>query len=263
MLAIDRTAELAECEAVLSSSLFAGHTNSSRFLKYSCDKFFAGVTHVTEVEVAVEALGRRRGLRSSAGLHRSSGSASGKKAAPRLLRERGCEPSDSPGPAPGQLPASVCLGKRGKSRWLKMEQESNPRSSRQLQPLLQPGPLGKYAIALFALVLVGLIAAGYLFYLHSRAKTQAPPAAARRPHPLPSAGLTAPDVLIMAGSTAKSYTDQLGHIWTADRYFDGGEGMVCSVIGEFCAPAIRNCFYPHVKVRTLVTTFPSSRRIMN
>ena len=51
------------------------------------------------------------------------------------------------------------------------------RSSYQRRRLLQPGPLGKYAIALSALALVGLIAAGYFLYLHNRAKTQAPPAA--------------------------------------------------------------------------------------
>ena len=34
MLTIDRTAELAEYEAVRASPFFAGQTNSSRFLKY-------------------------------------------------------------------------------------------------------------------------------------------------------------------------------------------------------------------------------------
>ena len=59
MLVSNSTEERMECEAVLSSSQFAGETNSKRFLKYVCDKHFAGITHVSEHEIATEALGRR------------------------------------------------------------------------------------------------------------------------------------------------------------------------------------------------------------
>src|SRR5277367_2438577 len=55
----DPTAEVAEYEAVLSSAHFAGETNSKRFLKFVCDKYFAGIHHVSEYEIATEALGRR------------------------------------------------------------------------------------------------------------------------------------------------------------------------------------------------------------
>ena len=57
MLVSNSTEERMECEAVLSSSQFAGETNSKRFLKYVCDKHFAGITHVSEHEIATEALG--------------------------------------------------------------------------------------------------------------------------------------------------------------------------------------------------------------
>src|SRR5277367_238975 len=55
----DPTAEVAEYEAVLSSAHFAGETNSKRFLKFVCDKYFAGIHHISEYEIAIEALGRR------------------------------------------------------------------------------------------------------------------------------------------------------------------------------------------------------------
>src|SRR5215471_17813709 len=59
VLVRDATAESAEYEADLLSAHFAGETNSKRFLKFVCDKYFAGIHHVSEYEIAIEALGRR------------------------------------------------------------------------------------------------------------------------------------------------------------------------------------------------------------
>ncbi|MGA7857146.1 MAG: malectin domain-containing carbohydrate-binding protein [Terracidiphilus sp.] len=216
MLTIDRTAELAECEAVLSSSLFAGHTNSSRFLKYSCDKFFAGVSHVTETEVAVEALGRRSDF--------DPQQDSIVRVEAHRVRKRLHDYYESEGashPIRLVLPQGSYLPQFFPASEARAATE-NLAAGAIPPPLPQPGPLGKYAIAIAALALISLIAAVYFLYLHNRTKAQAPPAAVSTAA-LPSAGSVAPEVLIMAGSTAKSYTDQLGHIWTADRYFDGGE----------------------------------------
>jgi hypothetical protein len=222
MLVIDRIAELAEFEAVLSSPLFAGHTNSSRFLKYACDRFFAGATHVTEIEVAVEALGRRADFdpqqdsivrveahRVRKRLH-DYYEGDGASHSIRLVLPQG-----SYLPHFVSASESKAVAENGDGRLIPKIVTPPP------LPLPQPGPLGKYAIALSALLLVGLIAAGYFLSLHTRAKLQAP-AAPVQTTSIPNTGLSMPDVLIMAGSSAKSYTDQLGHIWTADRYFDGG-----------------------------------------
>jgi hypothetical protein len=226
MLAIDRTAELAECEAVLSSSLFAGHTNSSRFLKYACDKFFAGATHVTEVEVAVEALGRRADFDAQ---QDSIVRVEAHRVRKRLHDYYESEGSNHPIrlvlPQGSYLPHFVSASE-SKAVAENGAGGSIPKIVTPPPSLLpQSGPLGKHALAVYALVLVGLVAAGYFLYLHNRAKTQVPAAAVSTAltAPIPSASLGAPDVLIMAGSSAKSYTDQLGHIWAADRYFDGGE----------------------------------------
>lgn len=223
MLVIDRTAELAECEAVLSSSFFAGHTNSSRFLRYACDKFFAGATHVTEIEVALEALGRRVDFDPQQdSIVRVEAHRVRKRLHDYYESEGASHPIRLVLPQGSYLPHFVSASE-ARAVPENGTGGSIPKIVAPLpMPLPKPGPLGKYAIALFALVLLGLIGAGYFLYLHSRGKTQAPSAALPTTS-IPSTGLGAPDVLIMAGSTAKSYTDQGGHVWAADRFFDGGE----------------------------------------
>jgi hypothetical protein len=65
-----------------------------------------------------------------------------------------------------------------------------------------------------------ILTAGVVVYVRSDGMTQVHrfvPAAAPLPPPSSS------DVMILAGSSARNYTDQLGHVWSPDRFFDGGE----------------------------------------
>jgi hypothetical protein len=223
MLAIDRTAELAEYEAVLSSPLFAGQTNSSRFLKYVCDRFFTGAQHVTEAEVAVEALGRRPDF--------DPQQDSIVRVEAHRVRKRLHDYYESDGashsirlvlPQGSYLPQFVPASETR----IAAENEAAQAAPKPAEPapssLSQPGPVRRYAMPLAAVLLVGLIAMGSALFLHNRGKTETVPIAISTA-PVPLAAPGSPEVLIMAGSSAKSYTDQLGHIWSADRYFRGGE----------------------------------------
>ncbi|MGA7340233.1 MAG: malectin domain-containing carbohydrate-binding protein [Terracidiphilus sp.] len=223
MLATDKAAELAEYQAVLSSPFFAGQTNSSRFLKYVCDRFFAGIHHVTEVEVAVEALGRRSDF--------DPQQDSIVRVEAHRVRKRLHDYYESEGaghPIRLVLPQGSYLPQFVPASEARTAPENEapgaiPRlAATRPSPLPMPSPIKRTAIPLAALVLAGLVGAGLILIFHNRGKTQSPPVAVSTA-PTPFAAVGSPEVLIMAGSSAKSYTDQLGHIWSADRYFDGGE----------------------------------------
>ncbi len=223
MLVTDRAAEFAEYKAVLSSTLFAGHTNSSRFLKYVCDKFFAGIDHVTEFEVAVEALGRRPDFDPQQdSIVRVEAHRVRKRLHDYYANEGASHPIRLVLPQGNYLPQFVSAQEERTAAG--SLSQGTPAKSAEPPPLSLPKqvPIGKFAIGLSALLLVGLIVGGVVINRHIRAKKQALPTAAST-LPVPSAGAASAEVLIMAGSSAKSYTDQFGHIWTADRYFDGGE----------------------------------------
>lgn len=223
MLAIDRTAELAEYEAVLSSSFFAGQTNSSRFLKYACDRFFAGAQHVAEIEVAVEALGRRPDF--------DPQQDSIVRVEAHRVRKRLHDYYESEGaghsihlvlPQGSYLPQFVAAAEAHPATESEAAGAIPKFAEMQPSPAPHPATARKYAIPLAAVLLLCLIAAGLTVFLHNRGKTQTASVAVST-LPVPAAAAGSPEVLIMAGSSAKSYTDQLGHIWTADRYFKGGE----------------------------------------
>jgi len=218
MLAADRTAELAEYETVLSSPLFASHTNSSRFLKYVCDKFFAGIDHVTEFEVAVEALGRRPDF--------DPQQDSIVRVEAHRVRKRLHEYYESEGAGhllhlvlpqgsylPQFIPASEdrVAAENGIAG-------TTPRSVPPPPSLARPAPAVKVTVLISISLLAALITGGAMFYSHRQSRGKIAPASVSA-----GAGAVSPDVLIMAGSSAKSYTDHLGHIWSDDRYFSGGE----------------------------------------
>ncbi len=221
MLVIDRTAELAEYEAVISSAHFAGTTNSSRLLRYVCDRFFLGATHITEAEVAVGALGRRTDF--------DSQQDSIVRVEAHRVRKRLHDFYESEGAGhairlvlplgsylPHFVPADEVAGAARNGEVAEIPQLAGPLSSK------PRGPIRKRAIQISALLFAAfLVVAGYL-YFHNRVKTPAPalPASAA---PTSAAAPGPPEVLVMAGSSARSYTDQLGHVWSADRYFSGGE----------------------------------------
>lgn len=221
MLTIDRIAELAEYEAVLASPYFAGQTNSSRFLKYVCDKFFAGIQHVSEVEIAVAALGRRPDFDPQQdSIVRVEAHRVRKRLQDYYKNEGVAHPIRLVLPQGGYLPQFLpALEARAVPEIAAAAAVSN--SPVPAAPRSPSFGVRKSAIVVLALLGAGALVAAaiFLFRGHFRSPVPAPnPSSA----PLTS-GAASPEVLIMAGSTAKSYTDQLGHVWSADRYFDGGE----------------------------------------
>jgi len=204
----------------MASPYFAGETNSSRFLKFVCEKHFAGVHNVTEVEIAVEALGRRPDFDPQADsivrveahrvrkrLHEFYAEDAAEHSL-RLELPLGCylpaflpaghAQAPAAGTAAGPTPASRDTGSSTPKWWR----------------------IG-YKAALAGLIIAGVIMAGMAIYLRRPAHQQGPATAAVAP--LAAVDAAPSEVLIMAGSSAKSYTDQLGHIWSEDHYFEGGE----------------------------------------
>jgi hypothetical protein len=221
MLAIDRTAELAEYEAVITSPFFAGQTNSSRFLKYVCDKFFAGVQHVTEVQVAVEALGRRAEF--------DPQQDSIVRVEAHRVRKRLHDYYESEGASHSirlVLPQGSYLPQFIPAHEARTGIENGhiaPAPKLEETPSAQlPHAKRRYPLSLSAFLLAGIVSIGMVLFLRGRTRTQ-PTASVISTASAPLAAASSPEVLIMAGSSAKNYTDQQGHVWTADRYFKGGE----------------------------------------
>jgi hypothetical protein len=221
VLVSDPTAELAEYGAVLSSAHFAGETNSKRFLKFVCDGYFAGNPHISEYEIAVEALGRRAEFDPSQD--------SIVRVEAHRVRKRLREYYEHEGsnhllhlviPQGSYLPHFVPASQ------VEAAPVAHPMPPETQAPESPPVPPATSRIfprslaVLLILLVVTMLTTGVVVYVRSHGKTQVHRlASAAAPLPPPSSS----DVLILAGSSARNYTDQLGHVWSPDRFFDGGQ----------------------------------------
>jgi Malectin domain len=215
------TAEVAEYEAVLSSAHFAGETNSKRFLKFVCDKYFAGIHHISEYEIAIEALGRRSDFDPSQDsivrveAHRVR----------KRLREF-YEHEGSKHTLHLVIPQGSYLPQFVPATHIEAEPVAHSIPSEiqapESPPALSTAPRSfpRVLAILLILLVVTILTTGVVVYVRSHSKTQVHGlATTATPLSQPSSS----EVLILAGSSAKNYTDQLGHVWSADRFFDGGE----------------------------------------
>jgi hypothetical protein len=218
----DLTSEREEYSAVLSSSLFSAATNSSRVLRFVCDKYFAGIHSVSEVEIAVEALGRRADF--------DPAQDSIVRVEAHRVRKRLQEYYEGEGAKHELrlvLPHGIYLPQFVPSCQIEKDSATLPVAPDMLlRDLASPSSIPQWAPrrrVRLLLVLVGVctLVAGFAVYVLKHVTT---PASMPALKPVASASATSPqEVLIMAGSSAQTYTDQLGHVWSADRYFDGGE----------------------------------------
>ena len=247
----DLNAESVEYDAILASALFAGETNSKRFLRFVCDKHFAGIHNVTEYEIGVEALGRRADF--------DPGEDSIVRVEAHRIRKRLREYYEQEGsghklwlviPHGSYMPHFVPAGQ---ARYESHDPGSHGDPARLVSPagtpaLAQKRAFGKYQALLLALICVAISIAGFEFYtrLHPGQWDNAPKGGALT---VPSMAASSPDVLIMAGSTAESYTDQLGHVWTSDRFFNGGNRRRLDIAAS-SGPAIPNFTLPPAKEKT-------------
>ncbi len=209
----DDQAEKAEYAAILSSGIFHRGSNSARLLDYVCSRYFAAEESVTEAEIAIHALGRRPDFDAKEDaivrveVHR--------------VRKRLAEYYDGPA-ASHSLRLVIPSG-----RYLP-HFEPFPGHSSIPSPATHP-PLadrlwrsGRWVLA-SALLLASAVAAVMVF------RSPAPQTQPSDRNPdQPVASIPRPELRIMAGSSAKEYTDRLGHVWSNDRFFEGGEARLAS-----------------------------------
>ncbi len=222
-----RPSEWSEYSSIVSSRLFASPTNSTRLLKYVCDKHFAGAEHVSETEIAVEVLGRRPDFDPQQdSIVRVEAHRLRKRLHVYYEREGSEHPYRLVLPHGTYLPSFVAVTAEQTGE----EQEVLTAGGAPANPAPPPAPPGKNEPAkrkklLLALACALILMAAVAFVLHSRTSHRAYVAGAPISES-PAPATLSPDLLIMAGSSAKSYTDQIGHIWSGDRYFAGGESWV-------------------------------------
>jgi Malectin domain len=205
----DREAEETELRAVLSSGIFHAGSNSARLLEYVCTRYFDGDQGITEAGIAVQALGRRPDFDSK------------EDAIVRVeahrVRKRLDEYYEGPGSShrlrlvlpPGRyLPQFAACPDA--------VEEPPPAAAR-----IEPDWYTRKRWWLLAAIL--LLTGGSVAIAVFRSPAAGTKSVARAPVQPAAVGVSRPDVRIMAGSSAKDYTDRLGHVWSADRFFDRGE----------------------------------------
>jgi hypothetical protein len=202
-------AEKAEYDAILSSGIFHRGSNSARLLDYVCARYFDDAESVTEAEIALHALGRRPDFDSKEDaivrveVHR--------------VRKRLGEYYEGPGGSHRLrlvLPSGRYLPQF--EPWPSPSAEPSPAA-----PRIAAGRFGPSRLWLFASVM--LLAAGLAAVIVFRLPSARKEFATRAPDQPVAASTSRPEVRIMAGSSASDYTDRMGHMWSNDRFFVGGE----------------------------------------
>jgi hypothetical protein len=228
--------ELAEYQAIRTSRLFSGDTNSARFLRFVCEKHFSGIRQVSEKELAIEGLGRRPDFDPQ---QDSIVRVEAHRVRKRLSQYYTVEGADHPirltipqGSYMPQFvavpraeeeqvtaPVGIAVSSSGRLSGSSQESRVNGKETR--------GRLANMRILTVSLLVGAIVAVVLGFYLRRQREGQF----IARPFPgavSPVFATPSAATLIMAGSSAESYTDQLGHIWSADRYSKGGESWTVS-----------------------------------
>jgi hypothetical protein len=238
--ATETEAETTEYQAVRCSRFFAGSTNSRRFLEFVCEKYFAGVHHVSEQEIAIGALGRRSDFDP---IQDSIVRVEAHRVRKRLRDYYEVDGADHAArltiPQGSYMPQFVLVipERCVEANLPKDEEFVDNQSASNTVPSghheVVQATTGSHRKSLLPLIVFSstaaiLAAVAVASYVHwSRVKTDPRPAGSPSVD-LPQSYAPSSEVLIMAGSSAKSYTDQLGHIWSADRFYRGGEPWTVS-----------------------------------
>lgn len=211
----DHRAEESEYRAVLQSGIFAPDSNASRFLAFVCERYFEGVTTLTEYAIAVDGLGRRPDFDAK------------QDAIVRVeahrVRKRLCEYYAKEGSAhtlrldipPGQyLP--VFAGRDADKTG-----EMAPAAPGKHESVARAARLRSGRGLLYAACAAIVLLAGALVLI--RPPYAATPAAAGSRAAVTTVPNDESKIRIMAGSSAADYTDKLGQVWSRDRFFTDGE----------------------------------------
>ena len=196
--------ERAELKALLETGIFARSPNLAQFLKYVCEKYFAGeLDQIREYNIAVEALGRRVDFDQKRD--------SIVRVEAHRLRKR----------------LSEYYAGEGATRpvWIYFEPGSYvPQFRRTEIPSAPAAALPAIHPNRRWLRIAGiavLLAAGVAGVLELR-RSQAPPVAATAP-PAQTVVAQALDEIRLVAGARDAFTDRCGKLWSADSYFSGGQ----------------------------------------
>lgn len=207
--------EKAELEAVFASGIFGRAPGLAHMLNYVCTKYFEGQSdQVKEYNIAVEAFGRpadfdqKRDSIVRVEAHR--------------LRRRLNEYYEGEG-ASHRIRIVLPSGQYVPQFLLNEPKEAPGTEIVTVTPVVVvaeasvPERIDPWRFRTPILVLLGLIAAVGITYVAVRSPLH-PAVNAAAPVRLPEGE----EIRILAGDTQAPFTDQLGRIWEADRYFTGG-----------------------------------------
>jgi hypothetical protein len=234
----ERETELAEYQAIQMSRLFSGETNSKRFLKFVCDKHFAGICQVSEKEVAIEAFGRRPDFDPQQdSIVRVEAHRVRKRLSEYYAAEEASHSIRLTIPQGTYMPHFVTVPKEEDTLAPPAQAVTETESSddsvtgashtsrgNERETGRRPAKMRILAISLLVGVALAVILGLHLLLPQKGQVSPGPVLAIDSPVP----PALSSEVLIMAGSSAKSYTDQLGHVWSGDRYYKGGEPWAVS-----------------------------------
>jgi hypothetical protein len=220
---IDFSREKQELDRVLNSGIFHRAPNLALLLTYVCAKYFEGTAdQIKEYNIAIDALGR------SSDFDQKRDSIVRVEA--HRLRKRLREYYEGDGAGhevqidvpPGQYAPQ--FHRKGSAQ---LPVESNAAAT-ESDPLAEvapqaavPAPVRPQRVAMAAMAILLVFCTGgiALWKTPGRKSLLATGASAAA---LAPASVGADEVRILAGHLGADYTDRLGHVWQADRHFQGG-----------------------------------------
>jgi hypothetical protein len=212
----DHRAEESEYRAVLHAGIFPPESNAARFLGFVCERYFQGVTTLTEYSIAVDGLGRRPDFDAKQdAIVRVEAHRVRKRLCEYYAKEGSAHPLRLDIPSGQYLPVFV-----GQEADKTREPAAAPPSGKHgIRARIAAARSGRGLLYVAGAVLVLL--AGALIYI--RPSAPAVPSAASARAPVTPAPADGSKIRIMAGSSAADYTDKLGQVWSRDRFFTDGE----------------------------------------
>jgi hypothetical protein len=213
-----------ELETVLKSGIFDRSPSLAQVLTYVCSKYFAGeADQIKEYNIGVDALGR------SADFDQKRDSIV--RVQVHRLRERLAEYYDGEGlghstqieiPQGQYIPRFVTHASVAAVNGFESPLEVVTAPALQRPTIAPAAPRNRFGMAGFVLLLA-LLATAMFVIVKDKQSIMAETSPVSEAHGEAAPGAATTDsIRIMAGLTDHEYTDGFGHIWLADRYYDGG-----------------------------------------
>ena len=227
---IETGQERAELDAVLNSAAFRKAPNQSRFLRYLCERHFDGMAEQPkEHQIAIEALGRGENFDEREDSIVRVEAFRLRRRLERYYQNEGRENPLRIAIDPGQYRVRfIEVQKNGAENiaGLVLENEVLPGAPAQKKSA-RFWPRW-FVIAFLVVIIFGCAITAVVWLRHSKTISQAPSMATVPSPPVPTAApISGPAVRILAGYSRPAHLDRLGQVWGADKWFHGGEAIVC------------------------------------